>query len=133
MDASEYKETYRAAMIHWGEEKRNADPGFFCRLIVDGVTQPVWVISDTRRKSDVDWFKASYGALTQTVRVVASEETRRSRGWVYTSEVDEAESECGLDTGVMFDWIINNDDKRSLEDQLQKLVAFIQSRVSSLA
>lgn len=43
LDASEYKETYRAAMIRWGEEKRSADPGFFCRLIVEGVTQPLWV------------------------------------------------------------------------------------------
>ncbi|MGH0189576.1 UNVERIFIED_CONTAM: hypothetical protein FKN15_036568 [Acipenser sinensis] len=30
-------------MIRWGEEKRNADPGYFCRLIVRDVPQPVWV------------------------------------------------------------------------------------------
>ncbi|KAM4013691.1 phosphomevalonate kinase [Anomaloglossus baeobatrachus] len=131
LDASAYKEKYRADMIRWGEEKRNADPGFFCRLIVEGVTQPLWIVSDTRRRSDVDWFLTMYGDRTQTVRVAASPETRRSRGWVYTPEVDDAESECGLDTGVAYDWILTNDgDQASLDHQLHGLQAFILSRLT---
>ncbi|KAM3910138.1 phosphomevalonate kinase [Leptodactylus fuscus] len=131
LDASEYKETFRADMIRWGEEKRSADPGFFCRLIVVGVTQPVWIISDARRRSDVDWFQAAYGDVTRTVRVVACEETRRLRGWVYTPEVDDAESECGLDTGVTFDWTLTNDgDQVSLDEQLRGLEAFTRSRLT---
>lgn len=43
LDTSTYKETYRRDMISWGEEKRQADPGFFCRKIVEGVSQPIWV------------------------------------------------------------------------------------------
>lgn len=43
LDASTYKEAYRRDMILWGEEKRQADPGFFCRKVVEGVSQPVWV------------------------------------------------------------------------------------------
>uniref|UniRef100_A0A8D0EUQ3 Phosphomevalonate kinase n=1 Tax=Strix occidentalis caurina TaxID=311401 RepID=A0A8D0EUQ3_STROC len=43
LDASAYKETYRQDMIRWGEEKRRADPGFFCRAAVQGAAQPVWV------------------------------------------------------------------------------------------
>lgn len=43
LDASAYKETYRQDMIRWGEEKRRADPGFFCRTAVEGAAQPVWV------------------------------------------------------------------------------------------
>lgn len=39
------------------------------------------------------------------------------------SGVDDSESECGLDGGVTFDWIINNDtDGPSLEEQLQPLL-----------
>lgn len=34
---------YRQDMIRWGEEKRRADPSFFCRTVVEGVAQPVWV------------------------------------------------------------------------------------------
>ena len=43
LDASAYKEAFRRDMIRWGEEKRQADPGFFCRKVVEGVFQPVWV------------------------------------------------------------------------------------------
>ncbi|XP_040394545.1 phosphomevalonate kinase isoform X1 [Cygnus olor] len=106
LDASTYKETYRQDMIRWGEEKRRADPGFFCRTVVEGVAQPVWVsgageehggrgvaadaawvqvVSDTRRLSDVEWFRDVYGDAVQTVRVVASEETRKRRNWVFVA------------------------------------------------
>jgi hypothetical protein len=29
-----YKEKYRGQMIKWGEERRDADPGFFARIVV---------------------------------------------------------------------------------------------------
>lgn len=41
-------------------------------------------MSDTRRVSDIQWFQEAYGAVTQTVRVVATEESRQQRGWVFT-------------------------------------------------
>ncbi|EMP28226.1 Phosphomevalonate kinase [Chelonia mydas] len=130
LDASDYKETYRKDMIRWGEEKRNTDPGFFCRIVVEGVTQPVWVVSDTRRLSDVEWFQDVYGAAVQLVRVVATEETRKRRNWVFIAGVDNAESECGLDQGVTFDWVITNDgDELSLDSQLEKLLHFIYSKL----
>ncbi|XP_072588571.1 phosphomevalonate kinase isoform X2 [Vulpes vulpes] len=86
LDASAYKEAFRRDMIRWGEEKRQADPGFFCRKVVEGIFHPVWLVSDTRRVSDIQWFREAYGALTQTVRVVASEQSRQQRGWVFTTE-----------------------------------------------
>uniref|UniRef100_A0A8C6A4N4 Phosphomevalonate kinase n=1 Tax=Marmota marmota marmota TaxID=9994 RepID=A0A8C6A4N4_MARMA len=93
LDASTYKEAYRRDMIRWGEEKHRADPGFFCRKIVEGVSQPIWLVSDTRRVSDIQWFREAYGAAMQTVRVFASEQSRQQRGWVFTPGVDDAESE----------------------------------------
>ncbi|XP_034865589.1 phosphomevalonate kinase isoform X2 [Mirounga leonina] len=130
LGASVYKEAYRRDMIRWGEEKRQADPGFFCRKVVEGVSQPVWLVSDTRRASDIQWFREAYGAVTQTVRVVALEQSRQQRGWVFTAGVDDAESECGLDNFGAFDWVIeNHGDERHLEEQLEDLVAFVHSRL----
>ncbi|XP_025714730.1 phosphomevalonate kinase isoform X1 [Callorhinus ursinus] len=130
LDASVYKETYRRDMIRWGEEKRQADPGCFCRKVVEGVSQPVWLVSDTRRASDIQWFREAYGAVTQTVRVVALEQSRQQRGWVFTAGVDDAESECGLDNFGAFDWVIeNHGDEQHLEEQLEDLVAFVHSRL----
>ncbi|XP_068778542.1 phosphomevalonate kinase isoform X2 [Struthio camelus] len=130
LDASAYKETYRQDMIRWGEEKRGADPGFFCRIVVEGAAQPVWVVSDTRRLSDVEWFRDVYGDVVQTVRVVATEETRKRRNWVFVVGVDDAESECGLDQGVAFDWVItNNGDELSLDSQLETLLQSVRGRL----
>ncbi|KAF6293487.1 phosphomevalonate kinase [Rhinolophus ferrumequinum] len=130
LDASTYKETYRRNMIVWGEEKRQADPGFFCRKVVEGVSQPVWLVSDTRRMSDIQWFREAYGAVTQTVRVVASEQSRQQRGWVFTPGVDDGESECGLDNFGDFDWVIeNHGDPQRLEEQLENLIECVRSRL----
>ncbi|XP_007946717.1 phosphomevalonate kinase [Orycteropus afer afer] len=130
LDASTYKEAYRKDMIRWGEEKRQADPGFFCRKIVEGISQPIWLVSDTRRISDIQWFQEAYGAATQVVRMVASEQSRQQRGWVFTPGVDDAESECGLDDFGHFDWVIeNNGDEQHLKKQLENLIAFVHSRL----
>ncbi|XP_041649768.1 phosphomevalonate kinase isoform X1 [Cheilinus undulatus] len=118
-----YKEHYRADMIRWGEDRRCQDPGFFCRLATKGALQPVWVVSDARRQSDLQWFQREFPGQTRSVRVTSSDETRRQRGWSFTTGVDDAESECGLDNGVEFDWIITNDvDAPSLEEQLQPIL-----------
>ncbi|KAK1329140.1 LOW QUALITY PROTEIN: hypothetical protein QTO34_011319 [Cnephaeus nilssonii] len=127
LDASGYKEAYRRDMILWGEARRQADPGFFCRKVVEGVSQPVWLVSDTRRVSDIQWFREAHGA---TVRVVASEQSRQQRGWVFTPGVDDGESECGLDNFGDFDWVIENDgDGQRLEEQLENLLEFVRSRL----
>lgn len=130
LGASTYKEAYRRDMILWGEEKRQADPGFFCRKIVEGVSQPIWLVSDTRRMSDIQWFQEAYGAVTRTVRVVASEQSRQQRGWVFIPGVDDGESECGLDNFGGFDWVIeNHGDEWHLEEQLENLIKFVCSRL----
>uniref|UniRef100_A0A3P8SY69 Phosphomevalonate kinase n=1 Tax=Amphiprion percula TaxID=161767 RepID=A0A3P8SY69_AMPPE len=127
-----YKERYRADMIHWGETRRLQDPGFFCRLATRGIRQPVWVVSDARRLSDLQWFRSKFPLQTQCVRVQSSEETRMQRGWSFTAGVDDAESECGLDSGVQFDWIITNEgDAPSLDEQLQPILKLAEEASSS--
>ncbi|CAL8288876.1 unnamed protein product [Merluccius merluccius] len=120
--AGGYKETHRAAMIAWGEQCRRQDHGFFCRLATQGAQQPVWIVSDARRCSDLLWFRTEYPSQTRCVRVQASEETRGGRGWRFTAGIDDAESECGLD-GEEFDWIITNEaESPALEEQLKDIL-----------
>ncbi|XP_029927849.1 phosphomevalonate kinase [Myripristis murdjan] len=123
-----YKEKFRAQMILWGETRRHDDPGFFCRLATRGARQPVWVVSDARRLSDLQWFRSQFPAQTRCVRVQTSDQTRTQRGWSFTAGIDDAESECGLDSGVDFDWIITNDaDAPSLEEQLQTILQLAEA------
>ncbi|XP_068425407.1 phosphomevalonate kinase [Clinocottus analis] len=127
-----YKERFRADMILWGETRRRQDPGFFCRLATRGAQQPVWVVSDARRLSDLQWFWSEFPQQTQSVRVQCSERTRQQRGWCFCTGVDDAESECGLDSGVEFDWIITNEaDAPSLEEQLQPILKLAADAASS--
>ena len=110
MDSSAYKETYRKAMIVWGEEMRAKDPGYFCRLAIHEADKPIWLVCDARRTTDMDYFKSHYGERTITVRVVASDAVRVRRGWEFTIGVDDAESECGLDDYTCDVVITNNGD-----------------------
>ena len=132
LDSTSYKEFYRQDMIRWGEEKRNADPSHFCRLAVkmmlSGISKendlslkPVWIVSDARRKSDVRYFKENYDKVVH-VRINACEEIRKSRGWIFTPSVDDAESECGLDDEE-FDFVIQNDSN----DHEQQLNSHVKS------
>uniref|UniRef100_A0A7M4F7A6 Phosphomevalonate kinase n=1 Tax=Crocodylus porosus TaxID=8502 RepID=A0A7M4F7A6_CROPO len=95
-----------------------------------GGCRPVPVVSDTRRPSDVAWFRAAYGPAVRTVRVQASEATRTSRGWAFVAGVDDAESECGLDQGLAFDWTLHNDgDATALERQLRAVLRAVQDQL----
>ncbi|XP_041844521.1 phosphomevalonate kinase [Melanotaenia boesemani] len=126
-----YKERYRADMISWGEARRNHDPGFFCRLATRDAQQPVWVVSDARRLSDLQWFVSEFPRQTRSVRVQCSEETRKQRGWSFTAGVDDAESECGLDSGVKFDWLITNEaDAPPLDEQLWPILKMAEAATS---
>ncbi|XP_075934485.1 phosphomevalonate kinase isoform X3 [Anarhichas minor] len=115
------------------------------------------VVSDARRLSDLQWFWSEFPRQTQSVRVQSSEETRKQRGWSFSagkitrlsvylyvcrsarlcspvclSGVDDAESECGLDSGVDFDWIVTNEtDAPSLEEQLQPIMKLVEDAASS--
>jgi len=125
LDASDYKEKYREDMIRWGEEKRNKDTGFFCNLITkeEGSDKKVWIISDARRHSDIDFFKKKYEKETITIRIHSDLNVRVDRGFIFKKGIDDAESECGLDQGVEWDFYIkNNGDDQLLQDDISKII-----------
>lgn len=122
-----YKEKYRADMISWGEKRRRDDPGFFAKLVLAESRSPVLIISDARRMTDMAFFTAQYPSLT--VRVGASDATRSKRGWIFTKGVDDAESECGLDT-YKHDLELHNDgDAAALEAALRALEAKVLASI----
>lgn len=44
----------------------------------------VWIVSDVRRKTDIQWFTENFGDICKTIRINCPEEVRQKRGWVYT-------------------------------------------------
>eukprot|EP01137_Pigoraptor_chileana_P014516 Opistho-2@69233 len=132
LDASEYKEHYRKDMIRWGEEKRTSDPSFFCRKATVDATSPVWIISDARRPTDVLYFKEQFGDRCLCVRVEASVDTRTARGFVHTAGIDDADSECALDSWTPWDIILHNEngEKAVLEQDIERLLALVHTKTA---
>ncbi|KAL3287861.1 hypothetical protein HHI36_002318 [Cryptolaemus montrouzieri] len=120
------KEKYRLEMIIWGEKMRSEDPGYFCRIACKNSSRtPIWIVSDIRRKTDIEYFKKTYGYKIRTVRINVNETVRQSRGWIYKQGVDDAESECDLDDFNNWDLEITND---GCDDgnNLQKILALLK-------
>ncbi|XP_062583262.1 phosphomevalonate kinase-like [Saccostrea cucullata] len=125
LDSSEYKESYREDMIQWGEKKRNENSEYFCVLATSGTDsdKEIWLISDARRKTDIEYFLKYYHQKTLTVRIEATTAARKERGFVFKKGVDDVESECGLDSFSDWNHIINNNgDRETLEHELIPLI-----------
>mmetsp|Transcript_3814 Transcript_3814/g.5930 ORF Transcript_3814/g.5930 Transcript_3814/m.5930 type:complete len:203 (-) Transcript_3814:67-675(-) len=135
LSADSYKERYREDMIRWGVEKRNADPGYFARLTCQGADKSVLIISDARRSTDIEYFLShpQWGALTKTVRIVSSDETRKERGWEFTTGVDDVDSECGLDRYNNWDFVIHNDNNSDVfQRDFRALMAEVNNRLENV-
>ncbi|KDR07077.1 phosphomevalonate kinase [Zootermopsis nevadensis] len=134
MGTGEYKEKHRQDMIKWSEDIRQKDCGYFCQAAVEMFNaheKPVWIVSDTRRRSDLKWFKENYGNAVKTVRVLADDDVRTQRGWVFTTGIDDAETECDLDGLTDWDWsILNNGSEPELENGMQNIVSWVNSTLS---
>ena len=128
LDASEYKEAYRKDMISWGEEVRQRDPAYFCRLASqDGGGKPVWLVTDARRPTDMEYFKRLYTCIA--VRVTASDEVRAGRGWSFSPGVDDVASECALDDYACDVIIVNDGNPAGLTRALQDINDQVQRHV----
>ncbi|XP_050726750.1 phosphomevalonate kinase-like isoform X2 [Eriocheir sinensis] len=137
LTASDYKEKYRSEMIVWSEAKRAIDKGYFIRAAIEmfeGDQYPVWIVSDMRRRSDLAWFREHHPEAVYTVRITATEEARKRRGWVFTPGVDDAESECDLDSVTVWDLEVDNsqdEDEGHLSSLCDSLVALCSKRIAA--
>jgi len=104
-----YKEEHRAKLIELGNGRRAEDPMYWARRVFDTHCTPgaVYVLCDYRFPNE-EKFLRECGANVLTVRVSASDETRRARGWTPNPAVDNDISETALNDTI-FDVIMPND------------------------
>ena len=124
LDSSDYKEKYRKDMITWSEKIRNEDPSYFCMKAIQkyqAESFPIWIVSDCRRKTDFQFFDNNYPGKTIKIRIKASDEVRKERGFIFQSGVDDAESECGLD-GVDVDFELDNSGSNTPDDVFKSVL-----------
>lgn len=118
--------------FRWGEEQREKDPSIFCRLAIEQkheqcLNHSIWIVCDIRRYSDIEFFRKYFPEKILLVRIEASIETRENRGWIFTANVDDAESECQLDENVFWDFIFSNNSSDDFDKQMAELIELIRS------
>ena len=137
MTASQYKEQRREEMIRWGEEQRTNDSSIFCRAELKNALdsgKSVWILSDARRPSDVDYFRKyaqKTGSHFYAIRVSADIDTRESRGWKFTKNVDDVDSECALDLYQNWDYQFDNSSQDNVLESVKILIENIKRQLSS--
>ncbi|CAF0994645.1 unnamed protein product [Adineta steineri] len=132
LTSSSYKENYRKDMIKWGEDKRREDSSIFCRLAIEQkdeicLTNPIWIVCDIRRYTDIEFFQKYFSNQLLLVRIEASIDTRKKRGWIFTSDIDDSESECQLDENVDWSFVFSNNDTDNFDEQINNLIKLINS------
>jgi len=84
-----------------------------------------------RHTQDINWFLKFYSGIVKKIRVQASNEVRKSRGFVYTEEIDTGPTECELDNITDWDLVIvnngNNCSGEGLESGLNMILHWIQT------
>ncbi|XP_050500651.1 phosphomevalonate kinase [Diabrotica virgifera virgifera] len=121
-----YKEIHRHNMIKWSEEIRETDPGIFCKAACEKASDaPIWIVCDIRRKTDIKWFKETYGQLVKSIRISADIEVRKNRGWIFTKDVDDAPSECNLDDFEHWDLQVSNNSSEDSQNTLKKILELV--------
>jgi len=131
LDASQYKEIYRQQMVLWSEQIRANDPNFFLRLTIEesnAKTKSIWMLTDARRLCDVLYFKSDLFKSSKviTIRICASDQTRKERGWTFTEGIDDKDTECGLDSYNDWDFVLKNDgSEQDLMIQLEPIIELI--------
>nr|CAI5843063.1 unnamed protein product [Callosobruchus analis] len=132
MSDGPYKEIYRQDMITWSDKIRSENPAYFCKAACDNGTAPkklVWIVSDIRRKSDIKWFKETYGDLVKTVRILATDDVRMQRGWVFKQGIDDIESECGLDDYTEWDYQVSNNSEEDSKIAVDIIMSVIKELI----
>jgi len=107
MDDAAYKEQHRALLIRHGSDMRAVDIMHWARRVAEAAaTDAVTVVSDDRFPNERQ-FMREQGLAVITVRVRASDDVRRSRGWTPNATIDADASECALDD-VPCDFVVDN-------------------------
>ncbi|XP_050098450.1 probable phosphomevalonate kinase [Anopheles aquasalis] len=121
-----YKENYRKEMIIWSDEQRRQDYGVFCREACRMMNREICIISDVRRRTDIQFFHETFERCRiRTLRIEASDDTRTGRGWLFESGVDDVPSECDLDDFNEWDLRIDNNGQDDTTTILEQLVALV--------
>ena len=114
-----YKELHREEMTKFYTNSLEKDSLIWCRKIIEfidknGENPKIYILSDLRHKYELDFYKETLQKISIsfiTIRVETSDEIKEKRGWKFIKEVDEHPTENDLDEGVIWDFLIKNEEE----------------------
>ena len=122
----EFKESHRLAMVAHHAARNAEDPEWCLRIVKDNAKQAnakVLLLSDLRTLQDLAWFKQQPGEVV-LLRITASDEARKLRGWEPCLKKDSLHTEIELDS--FFDWTACWDNSDSSQEGNQLLHEWIE-------
>lgn len=124
----EYKEQHRTKLIELGNTRRAEDPDYWVRRVYDTHNTPgaVYVLCDYRFPNEAAFLR-SMKACVITVRIQASDDIRRERGWKPDPAVDTDISETSL-LETRPDFLIINDVKDAFMPEMMFVIIAEASR-----
>ncbi len=125
---NDLSDVYRKNMMKWGEEKYREDPTRFCRMMMEEkdqlcLTYPIWIISDVRYYTEIEFFKKYFDDRVLLVRIEASNDTREKRGWNFQVDIDDSQ----LDINIQWSFIFSNNEENDFNEQMNNLMKIINS------
>lgn len=82
-------------MLRLDDAIRAKEPAYFSRKAVEAAYEnnsvdlmgkfKLWVVTDCRQKSDLNYFKVNFPQRVKTIRIVADDAIREQRGWSFIS------------------------------------------------
>lgn len=133
MTNTPYKEQHRQLLIDHGKRMREIDPDYWIKATVAGAIQTPatsHIVSDWRFPNEYTTLAALTDKHVIRIRVVASDESRRARGWV-PSPVDADSSECSLDGYNDVITVANNGSPTELNDIVMR-ACIDNAKISSM-
>ena len=108
---------------------RKDDPNIFLKQAISDADafnkSKVWILVDARRPCDIEYFLNDQQFAQSTIvtmRIIADDAVRAERGFVFTDGVDDVQSECALDHWNQWTYVICNNNKEELLNQLQPII-----------
>ena len=98
--------------------------------LLEAQKKVVWIVSDARRPTDVEYFVNRYGRNEVfLIRVEASTQVRVERGFKFQPGIDDADSECALDSFTEWDLVFHNNGSEEFHESFEILKNMINSKL----
>jgi prolyl 4-hydroxylase len=116
----EFKESHRIAMVAHHTARNARDPEWCLKEVQSNAKQAnaeVLLLSDLRTLQDLHWFEQQPGEVV-LLRITASDESRKSRGWDPCPKKDSLNTETELDRFLNWTACWDNSDCSTESDRL---------------